>query len=511
MSAVSPRRAVATSAVVLGVLAAMLGAGLPASAADPTPSSSASPSPSGTASPSGSPTSTPAATSSRAKKSGAKRPTPTPTVPAKARKGAIDGSGDATDRAAARRKKAADAKVRAAAAAKAAAEAKLQADEDAHDAAALVAASAQLMKAQADLAVARSALTTAQSELALAQQADQAAQAELEASVLAEQRATRDLAAVETRIAVRERDLGRLANAAYQSNGAMGEWAIALSSTTPNQLADRLAFLQSVGSAGNAVLARLREDRADLLNARSTLTASRRRQEDARAGAATTLVTVSTKAMMARAAQQQVNSVVAARKAAFEQAKKAAVEDKRQYGVMVAYSGALATRIVDLAAKLAKGHHAPQGTGQMVRPGLGVVTSSFGPRFHPILHYVKVHTGIDFAAADGIVYAADDGVVLLTEYNVAYGNMTVVDHGTIGGVHMTTLYAHQAAIGVKPGDRVVKGQAIGVIGSTGYATGPHLHFEVRIDGQPLDPAPFLEKAPLPTSLPATVPDDVSRN
>src|SRR5919112_5869966 len=118
-----------------------------------------------------------------------------------------------------------------------------------------------------------------------------------------------------------------------------------------------------------------------------------------------------------------------------------------------------------------------------------------------ILHYVKIHTGIDFGAADGIVYAADDGVVLFTEFNVAYGNMTVIDHGKVGGLRMTTLYAHQSAIGVKPGDRVVKGQAIGVIGSTGYATGPHLHFEVRIDGEPLDPAPFLEHAKLPTELP----------
>ena len=108
----------------------------------------------------------------------------------------------------------------------------------------------------------------------------------------------------------------------------------------------------------------------------------------------------------------------------------------------------------------------------MVRPGLGPVTSPYGPRFHPILHYVKVHTGIDFGAADGIAYAADDGVVLFTEFNVAYGNMTVIDHGKIGGLRITTLYAHQAAVGVKPGDRVVKGQAIGVIGSTGYATGP---------------------------------------
>jgi murein DD-endopeptidase MepM/ murein hydrolase activator NlpD len=231
------------------------------------------------------------------------------------------------------------------------------------------------------------------------------------------------------------------------------------------------------------------------------MTAARQRQETARAAAATALLAVSSKAAMAKAAEQQVNAVVAARAAAFKQAKKAALEDKRQFQVLVAYSGALEARIVDLAAKLAKKPNPPQGTGEMVRPGLGVVTSPFGPRFHPILHYVKVHTGIDFAAADGIAYAADDGVVLLTEYNTAYGNMTVIDHGTVGGLRMTTLYAHQAAVGVKPGDRVVKGQAIGVIGSTGYATGPHLHFEVRIDGQPIDPAPFLEKAKLPTALP----------
>ena len=89
----------------------------------------------------------------------------------------------------------------------------------------------------------------------------------------------------------------------------------------------------------------------------------------------------------------------------------------------------------------------------MVRPGTGEVTSPFGPRFHPILHYVKVHTGTDFGAADGIAYAADDGVVLFTEYNTAYGNMTVIDHGKVGGLRITTLYAHQSAVGVKPGDR----------------------------------------------------------
>jgi murein DD-endopeptidase MepM/ murein hydrolase activator NlpD len=463
MRAVPVRRAVATTAVVATAVSLLLGSGLPASASDPTPTGSASPSPT--------------ATSSTA-------------------------AGSHQTKAERRRQQRKEAEARAEAAEKLAAAQQEQAEEDAHDAAALVAASKDLAQAKADLVVAQTALQDARDQLEQAKATDEAAQTELEASVLAEQRATRDLSAVESRIGVREQDLGRLARSAYQNSGAMGEWAIVLSSTTPNQLADRLAFLQSVGSAGNAVLADLREDRADLANAQATMTAARQRQEQARAAAATALLAVSNKAAMAKAAEQQVNAVVAARAAAFKAAKKAALEDKRQYQVLVAYSGALEARIVDLSAKLAKKPNPPQGTGEMVRPGLGVVTSPYGPRFHPILHYVKIHTGIDFAAADGIAYAADDGVVLLTEYNTAYGNMTVIDHGTVGGLRITTLYAHQAAVGVKPGDRVVKGQAIGVIGSTGYATGPHLHFEVRIDGEPIDPAPFLEKAKLPTALPS---------
>ena len=462
----------AAAGLVAVVLVSLVASGLPASAADPTSSPTASSSTSPSPSPS---------------KSASK----SPNKPTKA------------ERRAAERKAEADAKARAAAKAKAEAEKKLaeeRAEQEAHDAAELVKASKELAKAKADLVVAQQALTTAREQLEGAREADAAAQTDLDAAVLAEERATRELADVETRILARQADLGVLARAAYQTNGSMGEWAFVLSSTTPNQLADRLAFLQSVGSAGNAVLADLAADRAELLNAQSRLAAARREAETARMAAAAALAAVSAKEMLAKAAEQQVDAVVEARQAAFDAARKAAVEDKRRYQVMVVQSGALGARIVDLAEKLAKTDNPPKGTGEFVRPGTGDVTSEYGPRFHPILHYVKIHTGTDFGAGDGIAYAADDGVVLFTEYNVAYGNMTVIDHGKIGGLRITTLYAHQAAVGVKAGDRVVKGQAIGVIGSTGYSTGPHLHFEVRVDGEPLDPEPFLEDAPLPIEL-----------
>lgn len=463
MRATATRRAVVLAGLLSTVLASLVGSPLPASAADPTPSPSASPS---------------SASGVDAGSAGAD--TDDPQKDAKA-----------------------DARARAAAKAKTEAEAKLaaeQAFESAHDAAELVAASTALVAAEADLVVARLAVTTAQDRLEAAEQADAAAQTDLDAAVLSEERAIRDLADVEARIASRQADLGRLARTAYQSNGSIGEWALVLSSANPNQLTDRLAFLQSIGSAGNAVIADLAADRADLIAAQDRLGAARELAQSRRQAAASALSAVSATEMLARAAERQVDAVVQVRQAALDAARDAAVKDRQQYQVLMVQSGALGARINALSAKLAKGKGAPQGTGEFVRPSTGDVTSPFGPRLHPILRYVKIHTGLDIGAGDGIAYAADDGVVLFTEFNVAYGNMTVVDHGRIGGLRITTLYAHQAAVGVKPGDRVVKGQAIGVIGSTGYSTGPHLHFEVRVNGEPLDPAPFLAGSIRPSEL-----------
>lgn len=369
--------------------------------------------------------------------------------------------------------------------------------DDAHAAAALLEAARALQAAETELAVARKALATARVELAEARAAADKARTDLLAAQLAEQRAARELAAIETSILAHQDDLGRLARSAYQSDGQLGEWALVLDSDTPEQLADRLAFIQSIASVGNAVISDLDEDRADLESAQARLAAARERQEVVAAKAMRAVAEKAAKERAAAGAERQVDAVVRARRAAVEVARRAQEEDVRRYQVMVAQSGQLGERIVALSAKLARSKPPPKGTGKFVRPGTGSLTSPYGPRFHPILHYVKVHTGSDFSRGDGLVYAADAGTVLMTELNVAYGNMTVVDHGTIGGLRVATLYAHQAAFAVKPGDRVGKGQPIGVIGSTGYSTGPHLHFEVRINGKPLDPAPFLVKAPLP--------------
>jgi murein DD-endopeptidase MepM/ murein hydrolase activator NlpD len=196
--------------------------------------------------------------------------------------------------------------------------------------------------------------------------------------------------------------------------------------------------------------------------------------------------------------QQQLSSIdvqlaelARQRAAALARAQRAKAGDLARNRQTIAESGLLGAEIRAASAHLEATGRTVQGTGQFIRPGSGVITSPYGMRMHPILHYVKLHTGTDFAVGNGFSHAADDGRVLFTIVSVAYGNFTVIDHGIIDGRHITTAYAHQAKFLVKPGDIVKKGQVIGVIGSTGYATGPHLHFEVRDNGAVENPMGWL--------------------
>jgi murein DD-endopeptidase MepM/ murein hydrolase activator NlpD len=122
-------------------------------------------------------------------------------------------------------------------------------------------------------------------------------------------------------------------------------------------------------------------------------------------------------------------------------------------------------------------------------PGYYRITSEFGMRFHPVLKYNKLHTGIDIGVPSGSkIVAANDGVVIIAKYNVAYGYYIVIDHG--GGI--STLYAHNKKLLVSVGQTVKKGQVISYSGSTGYSTGPHLHFEYRINGEYQNPLDYLK-------------------
>jgi len=122
-------------------------------------------------------------------------------------------------------------------------------------------------------------------------------------------------------------------------------------------------------------------------------------------------------------------------------------------------------------------------------PSSSVITSPFGTRYHPILKQYRTHTGIDIAAQTGAsILAAADGQVIFAGYYGGYGYAVIIDHGD----GISTLYGHNSALLVKEGDTVKRGQVIAKAGSTGLSTGPHLHFEVRKNGVPVNPMDWLK-------------------
>jgi murein DD-endopeptidase MepM/ murein hydrolase activator NlpD len=129
-----------------------------------------------------------------------------------------------------------------------------------------------------------------------------------------------------------------------------------------------------------------------------------------------------------------------------------------------------------------------RGSGILAYPSNASTSSPFGWRIHPILGYRRFHSGMDFAASYGsTIRAADSGTVIFAGWYGGYGKTVIINHGR----GMTTLYAHTSELYVSDGQGVQRGQAIAAVGSTGLSTGPHLHFEVRHDGTPVDPGNFL--------------------
>ena len=127
----------------------------------------------------------------------------------------------------------------------------------------------------------------------------------------------------------------------------------------------------------------------------------------------------------------------------------------------------------------------PAFTGKFGKPvNAPMGNRRFGVRRHPILGVMRMHSGIDFGARHGApIFAAAGGVVISASYGRGYGNNVIIDHG--GG--QTTLYAHASRLSVRSGQRVRRGQVIAAVGSTGLSTGPHLHFEVRVNGRAVNP------------------------
>ena len=165
-------------------------------------------------------------------------------------------------------------------------------------------------------------------------------------------------------------------------------------------------------------------------------------------------------------------------------------ESEAEYDRIAAEMQSVSDQIAELSRQSAANGSVPAGDGTLIWPTPSCTTNSsaYGWRIHPIYGTMKFHAGEDIPAGYGAdILAAASGTVVTAGWVSGYGNYTVIDHG--GG--MMTAYGHQSQILVSVGQTVTQGQLIGKVGSTGNSTGPHLHFEVYINGETVDPKSFF--------------------
>lgn len=288
-----------------------------------------------------------------------------------------------------------------------------------------------------------------------------------------------------------------LLNARMTSSYKQGSWFyldLVLGSQNFNDLIARTTLVQRVIESNKAVADHLEATRVSLEQRRVELDRS--------------LESVQVKRQEAEAVEKSLKSMRAQRQAAVDQQE--SVQDQKSRMMeeseenaerfrAIAEAEEAEARRIEAELRKSSSSGAGQFNGVMAWPvpGFYRVTSPYGYRIHPIFGTRKLHTGIDVGrntdppkSIDGAaLVAAGDGEVIYAGSRSGYGNTVMIDHGD--GV--VTLYAHQQSGGitVSVGDWVLKGQRIGTVGSTGYSTGPHLHFEVRVNGATTDPMGYL--------------------
>jgi len=348
-----------------------------------------------------------------------------------------------------------------------------------------------LAAAKTKLPAARSALTAAREEADKAEAADKLAQDELDQATAAAIRAEQERAEVEFQIEDLQSRVGNLAREVYQ-NGSFANFDLLISAGSPTELADRAAAIDAVSRVNNTTLAKMAATRAELRLKEARLEILRAEVDQKRAAAAAALHEAKLAQTKAATAKAQVDLLIAQRATALEVASTQRAKVLEQYKTVQAeqerIAALLAKEAAEEAARLARGGKpsgSPGSSGSFQWPVPGArVSQGVGPRIHPVYGYRSCHTGIDLGASSGTpIHATASGTVVAVEKGGPYGWHTLISHG--GGLF--SMYAHQSRFGVVVGQKVVAGQVIGYVGSTGWVTGPHLHFEIHIGSKPYDP------------------------
>lgn len=284
------------------------------------------------------------------------------------------------------------------------------------------------------------------------------------------------------------------------TDGAVSYLDVLLDSTSFSDFLDRIDSLQSIANQDSKLLAEHKKDKEMVQEQQQTLEAEYAKTKDLYAEAEAHRQLLADK-------EDEKQQLIAKYSSDMDDAEEVS-EEQDKLLVQIASKQAelnreknklkaeqIYTYQKQQAAKKASKTSSSSGSGYTTGDGsLGLpvgharISSPFGYRIHPITGVRKLHAGVDFAVPIGTdVHAAEGGSVILAEWYSGYGNAVIVDHGN----NTWTLYGHLSKFKVEKGDNVKRGEVIAESGNTGDSTGPHLHFEVRINGEPTDPMPFL--------------------
>ncbi len=262
---------------------------------------------------------------------------------------------------------------------------------------------------------------------------------------------------------------GRLVD--IYKHGSVGYASVLLQARDMWDLTSRGFMLQRVVNYDKDLLDRIRDEKAEVAAQTARIRSRRNEVAQLRLAAEGQIHEVSRRLER----QHDIEEELSRDRAQLESALAELEENSRQVEQMLRAFEAQP----DIARRIPK-----PWTGGFRHPVAGRITSRFGMRFHPILRVTKLHTGVDFAAGTGTpIHAAGDGVVVHAGWWGGYGNCVVIAHGN----GRSTLYGHCSSVHVSSGQKVRRGEVIAAVGCTGYSTGPHLHFEVRRNGVPVNP------------------------
>lgn len=336
--------------------------------------------------------------------------------------------------------------------------------------------SAKLKQIQADLDAANARLQSIRSR-----------QAEINAQIVQTQN---EIVKMEAYLKTRQNVLNRRVRAIYM-HGQLNYLEVILGANSFSDFANRVELLKRVIRSDYNLILEIQKQKAAIEAKKAQLEEDKRQLDALAAEAEKTQQEIAAK----KAEQQKVLDAAKSNKAAAAQmeqdlnAQLASVRNLIQQRLAAAEAARQAAQ-QDSSDEGGGGSddNYVQGTGAMGWPCSGPITSPFGYRTHPIFGTTIFHAGIDIGVDYGTpIHAADSGVVVYSGWISGYGNAVIIDHG--GGV--STLYGHNQSLAVSEGQSVSKGSVVAYAGSTGNSTGPHCHFEVDVNGSPVNPMGYL--------------------